>query len=68
MLSSNRRQRWWMLLLALLFCATGGGLYFWQWFHGLRGHALLEFVTIYVAPLLAVGLVLMFAYIRRPRY
>jgi len=37
-----------------------------QWQHGLRGHELLQFFTIYLAVPLALGMLLLFAYLRQP--
>lgn len=66
LLPAGRAGRWWVLLLAVLLVAGVGIAHLIQWRHGLRGHELLQFFTIYLAVPLAAGMLLLFAYLRLP--
>jgi len=65
LLSAGHARRWWLLALALLLVIGAGVMHLVQWHQGLRGHELLEYFTLYLALPLAVGILLMFAYLRR---
>jgi len=66
LLPAGRAGRWWLLLLAVLLVVGVGIAHLIQWQHGLRGHELLQFFTIYLAVPLALGMLLLFAYLRQP--
>ena len=65
-LPPDRARRWWVLALALLLVVGAGAVYLKQWLHGMRGHELLEFFTFFLALPLAVGMLLLFAYLKPP--
>lgn len=65
-LPAGRRNRWWLLLLAVLAVGAVGIVYLLKWNAGLRGFELLQFFTFYLALPLAIGLLLMFSYLRTP--
>jgi hypothetical protein len=67
LLDPSRARRWPWLALALLCIVPAGAAYFWHYFHGLRGPDLVGFAAEWVAAPLAVGLLLLFAYLSPER-
>ena len=65
-LPSGRAGRWWQLLLAVLIVGGVGVAYIIKYQAGLRGHELLQFFTVFLAVPLAVGLLVLFAYLKNP--
>jgi hypothetical protein len=67
LLDPKRARRWPWLILAVLFIVPAGTAYFVHYFQGLRGPDLVDFATQWVAAPLAVGLLLLFAYLNPAR-
>jgi len=65
--SPDRKQRLWQLVGAVLIVLAVGVAYLLKWQNGLRSVELLQFFTIYLSVPLAVGLLLLFAYLRPVR-
>ena len=66
LLDPGRARRWPLLVLALLVIIPAAVAYFWQYAHDVRGPALVGFAAEWVAIPLAVGLLLLFAYLNKP--
>jgi len=65
--SPDRKHRLWQLVAAVLIVLAVGVAYMLKWQNGLQGIELLQFFTFYLAVPLAVGLLLLFAYLRPVR-